>query len=350
MAYTHLFHDSFDHEAAAADLATKWSSYSSLTGIGGAYAFVGSQGLSLTGSNGLWIGLSPSDGTKFVMAARVKFVALPSTAWHLASFANTDGVYGGNQYFHVSLSVSGSTFVAYRDGYGLPPYTGMATVLGTSPAILKQGVWYWIAVKGTIHDSTGTIDVYVNGELVWSLSSKDTKCTYGSGTWNLFCIGGGGATTAYVDEIHIGEGDAVPPERRCDCHYPNAVGSDDAWSKSAGNAYECLDDAQVNTSVYIYTSTLNAQTSVNIEALKNAGGTIAGVQVSCYATKMDANAAGFKIYLRLGGAGTRYYSNEFFPSNGSWSFFHWIWLTNPAGGSWTESDFNSLEAGVEKTT
>jgi hypothetical protein len=122
-------------------------------------------------------------------------------------------------------------------------------------------------------------------------------------------------------------------------------------TRSAGSDEALLVDdltALAGIADYIYADAPNERCSLNVAALTNAGGTLLAVQVTVYATKNEPGACGFKIYLLSGG--TRYYSDEFFPSWGLWDFYRWIWDQHPLNGAWTEAVFNACEFGVERTT
>jgi len=77
---------------------------------------------------------------------------------------------GASIHVDIRINTTGTIF-ATRNG----------TTLGTSTNALTAGVWYHIEAKTTIHDTTGTVDVWVNGVNWLSLTGQDTR-NAGAGT------------------------------------------------------------------------------------------------------------------------------------------------------------------------
>lgn len=231
------------------------------------------------------------------------------------------------------------------------------TLLGTGTVTLKEGQWYAFEGEITINSSTGVVKTWVNGEPDLNLTGQNTQRTANANiAWMSFCEQTG------VDDVVISDANSPnashPGELRVDCMMPNANGTDRAnggsgeMTRSTGSDdYTLMDEtaASTGTGDYIYADAVGEKCSLNVAALTNTGGTIVAVQCTVYATKNEAGPCGFKIYCLRGGS--RYYSGEFFPSFGSWSFFQKVWDQDPStSAAWTESNFNAAEFGVERTT
>lgn len=230
--------------------------------------------------------------------------------------------------------------------------------LGTPTFALSHGTWYDIQIEGTVDDSAGVIKTWINSVADIDVSGVDTR-NGGDAYANTFQIGASDYEFNAFDNLVFGNNLTINTghlgEVRVDCMWPNANGTDRAnggsgeMTRSTGaDDYTLLDDATMNTTDYVYADVSGERCSVNLQALTNAGGTIAAVKGSAYATKNDGGACKFKMYLLIGG--TRYYSDEYVPSWGSWRLYQYIWNTNPAtSGAWDETAFNSAEIGVERT-
>lgn len=248
---------------------------------------------------------------------------------------------------------------AYRQGdtYGLENRVLSGTLLGTGTFHFNFEQWYSLDIELTKDNSAGVVKTWVNGVADLNLTGQDTR--QGSSTAYINRIGFLGYNRH--DDMIIGDTNAPNAshagEVRVDCMFPNANGTDRAnggtgeMTRSTGSDdYTLVDETAPNTTDYVYADDLNERCSLNIAALTNTGGTIVAVQCTVYATKSDVGPCGFKIYMLTNG--TRYYSEEFFPSFGSWNHYQKIWDQHPypSNEAWTESDYNACEFGVERTT
>ncbi len=101
---------------------------------------------------------------------RIWLNQLPADTSHCPYIALTDS--GNTQQVNFIISPTG-TIRAYRGTVPSDPTAG--NLLGESAAVIVANAWQHIEFKAKIDDSTGTIDVQVEGVSVLSLSSKDTK-------------------------------------------------------------------------------------------------------------------------------------------------------------------------------
>jgi len=285
-------------------------------------------------------------------------------AWRNSSLGGGCGFYGsdGTTQLMVHVNDSGG-FNVYRGGsataWQSPLTTTGATLLGSTAAgIVNANTWYYIEVQAHIRNATGSVLIHVNGVNVpttpdLSTGSIDTCYTQE----NCFGFAVAALANGITDDVYVLDNSGSVNttflgDTRIDAHYPvTPNGTDTGFSRSTGSDdWAILDETPANTTDYIYADAVGEKTSVHVTPLINTGGTISGVQVSAFATKNDAGPCGFKIYLLSNS--TRYYSEEFFPSYGSWKLFTWRWEQHPypSDEAWTEADYNACEFGVERTT
>lgn len=82
---------------------------------------------------------------------------------------------------------------------------GINVKLGTtSGAKLKAGVWSYVEVKVKVHNTTGTVDIHVNGSSVLSLSSQNTRQGSNNQATNFIMLGSStGADRVTFDDLYI---------------------------------------------------------------------------------------------------------------------------------------------------
>jgi hypothetical protein len=318
--------------------------------------------LSVGNGSGIYQPIHPTGATTIWFHARLLFgFNVNSDASHSVYFGNATRVHAGfgvDQLGRVWGSRGTYTFMSSP--------ASDCTKLGTTTTNIRiiAGQWYSFDGEITISDTVGVIHLWVNGVEVLNLTGQDTYNNTGAEPANITTVGFWGSGGVVVDDFVVGDttspSSTHPGDTRVDCMMPNAYGTDRAnegagqFSRSNTGVDEqtLIDDAAGSTGVsdYLYSDAVNEKFSVNVAALTNVGGTILGVTATVYATKADAGPCGFKIYLLSGG--TRYYSEEFFPSFGSWAYYSKIWNQHPypSDEAWTEADFNACEFGVERTT
>jgi hypothetical protein len=139
-------------------------------------------------------------------------------------------------------------------------------------------------------------------------------------------------------------------DMRVDAHFPvTPDGTHQDWTPSTGSdRFAVVDDPSANITDYNATLTLNDIDTLNIENMKNPGGSIAGLQTMHYHSKADAGACLVAPIVRSGAAD--YVGSNFAPSVDSFAFQRTLYETNPATGlQWAESEFDAVEIGYKKT-
>jgi len=362
------FIDSFDHYATA-NLPEKWSTVYSQGGmtamaISSSAARTGANGLLQTGSHLGNTGMSyvqkSAPGTPSTLI--VGFSIKPVTWISIADSADT--MKGRGQIIgfldggleHCSLRV-------LRDGQ-IRAYRG-STVLGTSSKSLTLGRWHYLECKVNIHDSTGTLEVRVDGSSSgWlALTGQNTR---------------GGTTNNYATSYAIGvvnsanantDGSATPLTVYYDDHYycdttgsyntdflgdfaitcklPTGNSAETDFSRGgadSGNNYGQVDDATANGDTdYVYSGTpgdKDRYTYPTIAAESN----IPVVSVTMQCRKDDGAARAVRALAKL--STTEVDSGADIALSTSYAMEQGIFERDPDGNAWTASNVNSTEFGV----
>jgi hypothetical protein len=217
--------------------------------------------------------------------------------------------------------------------------------------------WYFIELKATIHDTTGSYELRVNGTNVLSQTNVDTR-NGGSGVVTLIQFGSqtgtsqpAGPATMNMDDIYVCDSSGslnndFLGDVAVQTIYPTSDSSV-AWTRSAGGtSYTLVDESTPNGDTdYVESSTAAQQDIYGYGDLAAATNTVLGVQINAVARKDDAGARQVKLLTKSGG--TTYASSALGLST-TYTFYSEVRETNPnTAVSWTESDVNSAEFGVE---
>lgn len=233
------------------------------------------------------------------------------------------------------------------------------TFLGsTPPDVIRDGDEYYVEMKAKIHDSTGTVDVRVNGVNVLALTGLDTLGS--SSAVTSFWFGnenGNGSSNFDIDNLYIFDTSAgnvtdfIGPVHVEFLHADGAgahisdfslVGAATQWE-----AVEDLTGPDGDTS-YVQSSTVNHLHTSTFSNTALPSGTIYGVQVNIAAKVTDAGFRGVKPVIRQGG--TDYLGTEQAPGT-SYRYLHQAFEEDPSTASaWNIAGVNAAEFGAKVTT
>jgi hypothetical protein len=192
-----LFGDTFDYYVTA-DITRKWTSHVQ-SGFSSATTTI-AAGAARNGASGLRFGisaislyngqrtvdrtLSPGDPTTCVFRTGFQYSAAQSFGKSLGILSIKDA---GTIQVQIVLNVDGTLSATTGGQYGSGGLVN-GTLLGTSSAALLAGNYYHLKGKVVISNSVGTVDLWLNGISILSLSSKDTQATANT-SWNGFSVG-----------------------------------------------------------------------------------------------------------------------------------------------------------------
>lgn len=306
------FFTGFDHYATAdltLGVTSRFTSIQNATVASGS-ARNGSNGLSLSIGATAWVkktGLS--NAATRVLGFAFKATDILSDAFRaIASLADGDPETAAQ----VSLVVTDTGAISvYRatpgaGGRNLGSNSG-GTLLGTSTNTLSSNTWYYIELVVTVNNTTGTVEVYVNGTKTgWiDLTSQDTQAS-SSAQANAFGFNGRNSGGVSIDDVYCLSGSGgVRTSRLGDvkCVAVVASAGDGAvgqFTPSSGTDNGAMvDDAAPNSD-----TDYNASSSVgNIDTYAFASlgsvGTIYGLNLHNFVKKTDAGTCDAQGVVRI---------------------------------------------------
>jgi hypothetical protein len=269
----------------------------------------------------------------FYTAMRIKYSAAFSTECRLMKWWEA-----GNVHCYLAITDAGS-FKLYR---------GDDVLLATSASgLIGFGQWKHVEAKVVIHDSTGTIDVWVDGALVFSATGLDTKYV-GSGSIDAVTIGiqmgsHGSVTTDICDVIHA---DSQIGENRVEYFPPTGAGANTTWTPSSGSNFQTVDETTPNPADYNSTDVVGEKDTFTAGNVPTTA-TILAVGLIALANKQDSGAATLRFLNRQ--SGTDYEGASFNPPFGSNGWFKEWFEDNPdTAAPWTPTEWNANEIGYKR--
>jgi hypothetical protein len=341
-----LFFTGFDTYASA-DIGKE---FTSVTGFSGATPGINSSGGRRSGG-ALYAPNNSASGSSAL-------ITLPgSYSTFVAGFA-----------FNASQFLADKTFALFKDAGtaqlelqmnsdGTIDVTRNGTVLGTSAAAMSANTYHYIEFKATIHDTTGSYELRLDGVNILSASNVDTKNT-ANASINSVTLGApsqniGSLTTWKYDDFYVLDTTGSAPNNnflgdvRIDSIYPSADGNYTQWTPSTGSThYTLVDETVPNGTDYVSNGTTGNKDSYamgDVPALT--AQTIYGVKVKAAALKDDAGSRTLKVGARSSTTDSVSSAQAITTSQ----LYYWhILETNPAtSAAWTESAVNSMEALIE---
>lgn len=341
-----LWVDGFDYATSTADVATRYPSPGGL----GAFSANGTgrrsgKALNIVNSGvGLTKALTTSSSTV------ICGYAMQQSNMNASAGGDVGAFQVGDTAPHVSIGLnSNGSITAYRGNVG-------GTTLGTSALSVwtSSAGFFYIEVKVLISATVGTVDVHINGVSVLSLTGQNTK---GGSTTSFTYIALGGAFGVFnqqVDDLYVCDGSGAQNNTflgdcRVDVQMPTAPGSNNGSTPSTGTdrsatIKEIPPDGDTTYNAISSTGVLD---TVDHAAMVNTGHTLFGVAISIYSKKSAAGVCSAEPMILLGG--TLYAGTTTQPQNTTYGYFSQIYDTDPSGSAWTESNFNSMEVGYERT-
>jgi hypothetical protein len=341
-----LFMDGFDHYSTAADAGTKWP----------APGVVNASIQTAAGRRGggcLRMGSAITNATKYLPAVSGA-TGCVGVAYKQSVGAPADVITVlETAIAHLTLSVSNTGVLTVYRG------TSGGTSLGASSAGAFDYLagFAFIEMKWTIDNSAGAVEVRVNGvAVIGPLTSQDTQ-NAGTASWNSVKFGAGNnAGSNDYDDFYALDGSGGGTlatflgDVRVDTVYPTGNGNTSGSTPSTGtNRGTTVDEpSTTNTTYYNTLTAVNYKDTLTLTDAPNVGATPLGVQVNVYALKTDAGIGTLAPVLRHSGTD---YDGTAKALNTSYGFnVCQAYGLNPAGGAWTESDFNALEVGYKRVS
>ena len=340
-----LFYDGFDHYYSGSPVAVgKWGASTSLTptiGVSAANARTGNGYLSLGASSyDLFSKPFPAASGGFIVG--MAFYA--DSAFNGA--ANLLEIYEGASTLHFAVSIETGGFIRAKRA---------TTTLDTSVLVVPTLTWVYIEVKGTIHDTTGSYEIRVDGTPHLSGSSQDTR-NGGTGVWDRFRVRSP-AASGRMDDVYLCDTSGPAPRNdflgpvKVETLLPQtdavAAGSNAGLTPSTGTDHGALvDEYPENTTDFNSGTTVGLKDTYNYPAPVLTGAVL-GIQTGLYVSKSDAGARQVCAVVRTGGVD---YDGANVSPGTTFQYVLEVRAQNPnTGVDWTTADITALQAGMKIT-
>ncbi|GAB4565374.1 MAG: hypothetical protein Kow0047_15940 [Anaerolineae bacterium] len=295
-------------------------------------------------------------------------VAIPDTAqFRVGGHFNHNGLFGTGtnnrgvffRWYNGATVVGGVEWD--KDTNQLRIYVGgtpVASVDAALAGVAAVDTWFHIGVDVKIDASAGWIYVYKDGVLV--LNYDGNTATAGAAVNAISFPGGannGWNLYIYVDDVVIDDttGESAPakvPDRRFVLLTPNANGDASGWTGSDGNNvdnYQLVDETPPNGDTdYVYAQAAGLQDLYNLTTYTVPNDMVIAAVISLAVARKAAAEDDVQIKPLIK-AGTTVAAGDPQDLPTSYSTPVWSrWTTNPDTGlAWTQSDIDSLQAGIE---
>ncbi len=328
------FVDGFDHYLTVAKgLRKGWTSWGTINGVTGRFG-----GRAIQTYN----------GDHFILPLDAQSTWIVGFAWYTAG-----GYLSSEQKVFTLLdNATEQVYLSITTDNKWKVYNGSTTLLATGTTAMALTSWYYIEFKVTIHDTTGSFELRIEGVSEVSGSNVDTKNSANTTADKIKIFGHGIAVYTCVDDLYIADSQAgqitdfIGP-CRIDTLYPTSDGSLTDWTASAGSRYACIDENDPNDATdYIYESVAGEYSTFNLGNLSSSGVSVKGVQINVTHQKDDATSRSIAPVIRQSAVNA---DGSTVVNNSSWAQLKQLYETNPVTTiAWTQADVDTnAEFGVK---
>lgn len=244
-------------------------------------------------------------------------------------------------------------FTLYCDSLGRLIASTPTTQLGIADdRCLVNNVWHYVEVEFFLHNSIGTVKVYLDGVLVPGLDDiiAQTKAISDIDI-GQFCIEPGNLATLYYDDLYVEvDGLTRVGEGRMEALRPTSTTSNSGFTQSTGGTiWGVLDETQIDISDFASATAAGSVFRVGLSDLALPPEKIYGVQVESASQKTEAGTRTvrnkiFDTSVTVNGVTRAQTLNTFL-----WNR-DWLNVTPNTGVPFTQSSIATLDVGVEIVT
>lgn len=269
---------------------------------------------------------------------------------------------GGYRFITLYSGVDGLEQISVRGVGGKLVISRNGTTLATGTTTLKNGYWYYIEFKATIHNSTGSAEIRLDGRTECSVSGTDTQAGSVATATRVYFTDyqNGFGQDLFLDDVYIcdgvSSGVAGAPNNDflgdtvVELLQPSGNGNSSQFNGSDGNSvdnYLLVDEAPPNYDTdYVESNTAGNKDTYLYDDSAASGGVVYGVVLAPWLRKTDAGVRKICGVTRL--SGTEEDSADFNVS-ATWAYILDIRESDPFGNQWTIPNVNSMEAGAKVT-
>lgn len=321
--------------------------------------------LALSNWFSVWAGSVSADGEGPFGIGRYLAGSSVTPVGRYNAFPNTGEVYF--ELYHWYAALAQQTIILLMDGStaqcGLRVNAAGELELIRSTGTLIAGTGHSLAMNAfnliqgriNVHNTTGTAEIRVNKQTVYSGSSLNTRGgtnNYANG-WRV--MGAGGGATSRIASVLLFSGAGNPPntwtpEAAIYAAAPTGNGGVIEWTPNAGTNWsrnaEAPNDGDTS---YVSAASAPLTDSYGMAAPAPLGAAPYALAVEVVARKDDAGTNELDLGLRVGG--TVYMAGAPAALTSTYQRFRAVWDLNPATGlAWALADMQAAEAVIRRTS
>lgn len=271
-----------------------------------------------------------------------------------AAFLNGAGLGAVRQVFelregataHISVVQNASGAFEVRRG------TSSGTVLGTTAATYTVGAYYFIEIKATIHDTTGSYELKIEGASVLTGTSVDTRNGGTSGVIDTVALSSF-SNVSWSDWYILDTTGSAPfnnflGDVRVDGLQPNAAGDSTTWTRAGTNTGNNWDQVNENAPDSDTTRVESIVVgNVDLYHLTDlpAGVNPLAVHTLVHWSKTDVGARSARTKLKQNSVTVNGTTTAL--GAGYVGLVEGPYLTAPDGSAWSAAKVNALQIGIE---
>lgn len=245
-------------------------------------------------------------------------------------------------------------WIAAVNGY-LNVYRGTTLIGQSATPVVTAGTWNYYELKVVLHHTAGSVEVRMNGVTQISLTGIDTTNTANESADGVY-VGAKSTVvcmTTYDDFYVCNTGGSTCNnflgDVRISTIFPSADGSNSGFASTGANQYSVIDETAPNDDTdYLYSSTVTARSTINMQDASISGGIVHAVQSNVFARKDDVDIRGIKPVVK---SGATYAQGSEATLSTSYVYSRHAFELDPnTSTAWTETTVNAAEFGVDLTT
>jgi hypothetical protein len=245
--------------------------------------------------------------------------------------------------------LANGTWKYYRGG----TIASVGTLLGTSSgSAVTAGVWCYVEIKVKFHSSTGTVDIWVDGVNVLSLTGQNTQQSSNAFATGFNIVGAGAMNdhTQYDDIYVLDDTGSVNNARLGPRVVKMIVPASDAGTNqfttdSGSNHWDRLTDNPRDTTSYVEDDTTGHKELVGMGSLNLA--TVAGIQLNSVVAVTGNTIRTVKNTLHTSG-GTDSDDSGRTVADSNYQTHSRVVETNPETSAlWNQTQINAAQFGVK---
>lgn len=293
-------------------------------------------------------------------SAYVYYLPTASTAttwWNVAIQVNA-WTTQNNAFLTVQDSAGAALYqVQYNGSTKLLQFVrGTTTVLGSSTNPLQFNTWHSVGVECFVNDTTGTVKVWLDGNLEIDLTGQDTKP--GTTTTGSILVYGSqlpASQELLLDDVIFGDDSgsdltAYPGDCHIEMLLPDSDGTTNDWTPvgtGTTNADRVDENPTDDDTTYVHSSTATHKDLYGFAALTETADTYLAVQLHLRARKEGTGYREVNATMR---SNVTEVDGDNLGLTITYLWFTYLQENDPNGGiNWTESAINAMQAGIELT-